>query len=256
MKYRLLILIIFFSAMSFSQTNSAFKNGEWLKYKLNYGIFNAGAATLQVDDFKKNNQVFYHIIGKGWTNGLVKLFFKVDDNYQTFINKKTMLPYHFRRRVYEGGYTKKKDIYFNQKLRIASVIDHKHKTHKTIKLNGEVQDLLSALYFLRNKNLKNIKVGDEIKLETFFDNATFKFRLRVLGKEVLNTKFGKINTVIFRPLVQKGRVFKEKESVTVWISDDENKIPLLIKAKLAVGSLKAELAAFKGLAHSFPVIFD
>jgi len=116
--------------------------------------------------------------------------------------------------------------------------------------------LKKRIFILIKKNLKNIKVGDEIKLETFFDNATFKFRLRVLGKEVLNTKFGKINTVIFRPLVLKGRVFKEKESVTVWVSNDENKIPLLIKAKLAVGSLKAELAAFKGLAHSFPVIFD
>jgi len=242
--------------MSFSQTNSAFKNGEWLKYKLNYGLFNAGAATLQVDNYKKDSLEFYHIIGKGWTIGLVKLFFKVDDNYQTFINKKTMLPYHFRRRVYEGGYTKKKDIYFNQKLRIASIIDHKHQTHKTVKLKGEVQDLLSALYFLRNKNIKDLNIGDEIRLKTFFDNATFIFSLRFMGREILNTKFGKINTVIFRPLVQEGRVFKERESVTVWISDDENKIPLLIKAKLAVGSLKAELNAFKGLKHTFPIIFD
>jgi len=77
-----------------------------------------------------------------------------------------------------------------------------------------------------------------------------------MGKEILNTRFGKIKAAIFKPIVQEGRVFKAKESVTVWISDDENKIPLLIKAKLAVGSLKAELDAFKGLAHAFPIIFD
>jgi hypothetical protein len=53
--------------------------------------------------------------------------------------------------------------------------------------------------------------------------------------------------MIFRPLVQSGRVFKEEESLTVWISDDENKIPMRIKASLAVGSLKADLDSFKGL---------
>jgi hypothetical protein len=60
----------------------------------------------------------------------------------------------------------------------------------------------------------------------------------------------------FRPMVQAGRVFKEQESVTVWISDDKNKIPLRIKASLAVGSLRAELEEFKGLAHPFNMIFD
>jgi hypothetical protein len=47
--------------------------------------------------------------------------------------------------------------------------------------------------------------------------------------------------------VQAGRVFKEDESLTVWISDDENKIPIRLKASLAVGSLKADIESFKGL---------
>ena len=59
--------------------------------------------------------------------------------------------------------------------------------------------------------------------------------------------------MIFRPLVQSGRVFKEKESLTVWISNDQNKIPLRIKAELAVGSIKADLDAYKGLKHPFKV---
>jgi hypothetical protein len=75
--------------------------------------------------------------------------------------------------------------------------------------------------------------------------------LRFLGREVLNTKFGKIKTMVFRPLVQSGRVFKEQESVSIWITDDTNKIPVKLKASLSVGSLRAELEDYKGLANPF-----
>jgi len=80
--------------------------------------------------------------------------------------------------------------------------------------------------------------------------------LKFLGRETLKTKFGKISTLKFRPYVEAGRVFKEKESLTVWVTDDDNKIPLLIKADLAVGSLKATLTEFKGLKNSFKIIVD
>ena len=81
----------------------------------------------------------------------------------------------------------------------------------------------------------------------FDDDEIFKFRLKFLGREQIETKFGNINTLIFRPLVQDGRVFKEQESLTLWISDDANKIPIKIKASLRVGSLIGELIDFNEL---------
>ncbi len=89
----------------------------------------------------------------------------------------------------------------------------------------------------------------------FFDESNYGFKLRYLGTDTIRTKFGKIASLKFRPIVQSGRVFKEKESLTVWVSADKNKIPLRIKASLAVGSLRADLDAYKGLANSFPIIF-
>ena len=77
--------------------------------------------------------------------------------------------------------------------------------------------------------------------------------MKYLGNEDIDTKFGTIATMIFRPLVQSGRVFKEEESLTVWISDDDNKLPIRIKADLAVGSIKADLESFKGLNNSFKI---
>jgi hypothetical protein len=110
---------------------------------------------------------------------------------------------------------------------------------------------------LRNyPNIDKIKPGEFVAIDMFFDDETTKFRLKFLGRENIRTKFGIVQTMIFRPLVQSGRVFKEEESLTVWISDDENRLPIRIKASLVVGSLKADLEAFKGLKYPFKIIYN
>lgn len=81
----------------------------------------------------------------------------------------------------------------------------------------------------------------------FFDDEITKFKLKYVGRQDITTKFGTVSTMVFKPLVQTGRVFKEKESLTLWITDDDNKVPIRIKADLAVGSLKADLDEYKGL---------
>jgi hypothetical protein len=89
----------------------------------------------------------------------------------------------------------------------------------------------------------------------FFDSENYEFKMKLLGFETINTKFGKIKCIKLRPFVQSGRVFKEKESLTLWVSADKNKIPLRIKADLAVGSIRVDLDAFSGLTHPFEINF-
>jgi hypothetical protein len=114
---------------------------------------------------------------------------------------------------------------------------------------------VSSFYYLRNHpKIDDLKVGESITIDMFFDDETIKFKLKYLGEENISSKFGDINCKKFRPYVQAGRVFKEEESLTVWISDDYNKIPIRIKASLAVGSLKADLEDYKGL--KYPIKFN
>ena len=265
MKKILLLLFSIFSMVAYSQTPpytkselpDAFKAGEWLKFRISYSNFlNAGYSTIEVSKTKNNNKEAYHIVGKGKSTGLISLFFKVNDDYQTFMYKESLLPYKFIRKIDEGGYTKDLEIHFDQENKEAIVKNFKHQTEKKYRVANNIQDMLSALYFLRNQDLSKLAVNDEIELKMFVDDDVTTFKLLFLGKEQLKTKFGKINSLIFRPLVQAGRVFKAQESLTIWISDDENKIPLLIKASLAVGSLRADLDAFKGLANPFNIIFS
>jgi hypothetical protein len=235
----------------------AFKGGEWLKYKISYSNFvSAGNATMQIKEIKENGVDAYHVEGQGKTTGLMSWFFKVEDNYQTYLNKQTLLPFKFIRKIEEGGYTKNKEILFDQSSKNALVKDHKHKTEEMYSLDENVHDMLSGLYCLRNEDLSKINKGDEFKLNLFFDQSSYLFKMHFLGKDIIRTKFGKIATLKFRPFVQAGRVFKEEESLTVWISDDENKIPIRIKASLAVGSMRIDLIGFKGLANPFPIIFN
>ena len=247
--------ILIISTFGFSsQKERAFDVGEWFKFRIHYGLINAGYATLEVKEGTKSNKKVFHAIGKGWTTGMSRFFFKVDDLYESYFDKENGNPYQFIRKIDEGGYKKDQEGFFTPSTDKILVKDYKKKTEKTLVLPNNTQDILSTFYYLRNHpSIDKLKPGESIAIDMFFDDEVTKFKLKFIGYEDIDTKFGIISTMIFRPLVQSGRVFKEEESVTLWISNDDNKIPLRIKASLAVGSIKADLDAYKGLKYSFKI---
>ena len=250
---RLIAIILFFTAnAAFPQ--GAFTTGEYFKFRIHYGVVNAGYATLEVKEAVRDNKKVHHVVGKGYTVGMAKFFFEVEDDYQSYFDKITGKPYQFVRKINEGGYTKNQEGFFDQDRNTVLVKDYKNKTQKTFSVTENVQDIVSTFYYLRNNpKVDKMNVGESINVDMFFDDEITKFKLKFIGREDIKTKFGTVSTMIFRPFVQAGRVFKEEESLTVWISDDENKVPLRIKASLAVGSLKADLEEFRGLVSPFKV---
>lgn len=254
MKKILLILILILTVSFDSRNDDAYDVGEWFKFRIHYGFVNAGYATLEVQDATVNNKKAFHVIGKGYTTGMSRFFFKVDDQYESYIDKESGNPLQFVRKIDEGGYTKNQEGFFNQSANRILVKDYKNKSEKTFVIPKNSQDILSAFYYLRNyPTIDKINPGESISIDMFFDDETTKFKLKFIGRQDITTKFGVVSSMVFRPMVQSGRVFKEQESVTVWISDDANRLPLRIKAELAVGSIKADLDAFKGLNNSFKI---
>jgi hypothetical protein len=251
MKRIILLIAVFLVSNSFNtEEKDSYSIGEFFKLRIHYGLINAGYATLEVKDADLNGKKMHHVIGKGYTTGMTKMMFKVVDNYESYFNKETNKPYVFIRNINEGGYTKNQQGYFNQNNNTVLVKDYKNKTEKTFNVPENIQDIVSSFYYLRNHpKVDKLAVGESITIDMFFDEETTKFKLKFVGKENINSKFGEINCMIFKPLVQAGRVFKEEESLTVWISDDENKIPIRVKASLAVGSIKADIDQYKGLKH-------
>lgn len=242
----LLLLVSWFSVAQ----NSAFQAGESFKFRISYGFVNAGEATLNLSSVTYDGKSVYHAKGYGYTTGITKKLFKVEDDYQSYFDKVTGRPYRFIRKIDEGGYKKNQEGFFDQLKNTVLVKDYKNNSQKTFYINANVQDIVSSFYYLRNhEKIKSLKNGETIEIDMFFDDETYKFKLKFMGKEEIKTKFGKINTLKFRPYVQSGRVFKEDESLTMWVSDDDNKVPLKIQASLLVGSLKAELINYSGLKH-------
>ncbi|WP_299106305.1 DUF3108 domain-containing protein [uncultured Tenacibaculum sp.] len=252
----LAILVFTISMKAQEKATPAFQGGEWLRYRMSYsGFLKAGTAELKLTEEELNGKKVLHARGTGWTSGMVSWFFKVDDVYESYFDVEDVKPYLFKRKIDEGGYKKHRHTTFNHDNHTAYIQDFLKQKDTTVSIKNP-QDMISTFYYLRNHNTKELKKGEEITVDMFFDNKSYPFKLRFLGNETLKTKFGKVKTQKFRPLVQAGRVFKEQESVTVWITADDNKIPIKMKASLSVGSLRAELEAYKGLANPFEIVFD
>jgi hypothetical protein len=250
-----IILIFFISNLCFGQDQLPYKNGEWLSFKLSYsGWIKAGKATLKLKEDKLKE--LYHVKAIGKTTGPIKWFFKVEDYYQSYFSNKTGLPKKFIRKINEGGHTKNLTIDFDQINNKAIVNNIKKKLVKEFNTKSNVHDMLSVFYYIRNNySLEQIKKAKDLSVDMFFDSENYEFKMKFLGLETINTKFGKIKCIKLRPFVQSGRVFKEKESLTLWISADKNKIPVRIKADLVVGSIRVDLDAFSGLNHPFEINF-
>lgn len=255
MKKIITIVISFIALNITAQSHQAYDGGEWFKFRIHYGMFNASFATLEVKESVFQDQPVYHVVGKGKSTGLLHLFFKVDDNYESFIDKDTGAPLRFIRKIDEGGHTKDIQIDFDHDTNTAHVFNRKHNKKESFPVQDNVHDMLSAFYFLRNNlDVESISPGEMLNMNMFFDSENHDFKLKFLGREVVKTKLGNIATLKFKPYVLAGRVFKEKESLTIWVSDDKNRMPVKIKADLAVGSLDADIDAFKGLKHPLKVI--
>lgn len=230
-----------------SNPNTAFKAGEILTYRMHYGMMNAGVAVLEVkpDLIEVSGRKVYHIVGSGYTIGSTDWFFKVRDRYETYLDKDAMLPWLFVRRVDEGGYKFSQDYAFN------------HYTKKVDIGNNEkfdvpvgIQDMVSAFYSARNMDLSNAKAGDIFSITCFVDKEIWPLKIKFIGKETIETDIGKYRCLKFRPIVQKGRVFKKEEDLNVWISDDANHLPMRVKADVLIGSIKMDITSAKNLANS------
>jgi hypothetical protein len=229
-----------------AKSNEAFKEGEILSYRLHYGIMDAGVILMEVkpEVIEIAGRKVYHIVGNGYTKGTFDWFFKVRDRYETFIDKEAMLPWMFVRRCDEGGYIINQDYAFNHYTNKVDV-----GSGQKVDIPSGTQDMISAFYSARNLDLTNAKEGDIFTINSIVDKEIWPLKIRYVGKEKITCDIGTFNCVKFRPIVQKGRIFKREDDLNVWLTDDKNHVPLRAQAKLMVGSVKLDIVSAKNLAN-------
>jgi hypothetical protein len=231
------------------KSNTSFQTGEKLNFRVYYNMgaiwVNAGEVNFTTEDGKVNGHRVYHISGDGRTMKSHDWIFKVRDKYETFIDKKTMLPVKFLRNVNEGGYTIFNDVNFDHEKGTAT------STNGCFKIPECTQDVLSAIYYARNINYEEYEPGDKIAFNLFLDDKIYPLYIRYIGKEEITTRFGTFKAIKIQPLLIEGTIFKGGEKMKIWVSDDKNHLPLRINSPILVGSIKVDLMGYDNLKYPF-----
>lgn len=234
--------------------NIAFQDNEELRYKVyyNWGIMWLSAAEVV---FKvKEKKDGYHISAVGKTYSSYEWLYKVDDKYEVYIDKETLLPKWAVRKIKENNYTQYEKMVFNQAA--GTVTSTKGKTEKdattqTILIKDCAHDVLSIIYFVRNYPFKTFKAGQSFPVKVFLDRETNNLTAKYNGiKKKQEIKgMGTFNTYSISPGTVEGKVFEKGNTMKMLISEDPNHIPLLIESKLSVGSVKIALKSYKNLRY-------
>ncbi len=253
-------LIYLIHLSSFAQStgqNAAFSYGEELQFEVSYGWLVLADAKLQVARraHDQENKPHYKIDVFGKTKGAATIFGRVNDNWGTYLDVESMLPTISYRHIEEGNYRKHERVLFDQKKGKArmELYDRDNKILKQVKeydLPGQVQDLVSGFYYLRSMDLKNLTPGESILIRGFFDKEFYNIKLIYEGTELLETELGLKDTYIFSPQLPKNKLFRGDFPVKVWVTKDQNKIPVKIKANMFLGSLNLDIKSAKGLRNN------
>jgi len=243
-------LVTAFSGKSFCQEmgNMAipvFKVGEQLNYRLKYGVFTAAEANLRVEatDKKFGGLPAFHIVADGKTAGLFDVLYKVRNRYETYIDEKTMMPYFYTENRHESNYKHTDNVTFNHDS------DKITAAKGVFPFKGKVFDFLSAYYFSRSIEVSKLKIGETFKLEYFLEDGVHTLSITYVGKERVKSDIGEFNCLKFNPTIIPGRVFRKDSKLYLWITDDENRIPIKAHVELIVGSVSMELTSARDLKY-------
>lgn len=235
-------------------SNHVFQHGEHLTYKIYYYLggawIGAGEVNFHIEDV--GNQ--YKMMASGKTYSSYEWFFKVDDYFESWVDKNTLFPNVSYRNVSEGKFKifdkttynqKNKSAYF-ERGRTSANIDDKG----SLKMSNMMHDVLSVLYYTRTMDFDNMASGQTFPVNVLLDKQEYPLSVRYLGREQRNIKGnGTHKTIKLSPQVVAGNVFKEGTAMKIWASDDQNKIPLYIESPVSVGSVRVVLSSYRGLRY-------
>tara|TARA_B110000444_G_C18764647_1_gene559322 strand:+ start:377 stop:1135 length:759 start_codon:yes stop_codon:yes gene_type:complete len=250
MKQLLFIVLFTSSGFIFSQTSLPYSVAEYTSYRVSFGGISVGYANLEIKEVSliKNTPIF-HIIGKGRTSPFFDWFFKVRDVYETFIDTTTLLPLEFKRAVNEGGYLINQHYRFNHKQNNVLAQD------SIFIIPSNTQDMLSAFFYARTFKKDSVIIsGNSFYIPIFMDEENYLLEIKYQKNEVLNTKFGKVDCMVFKPKMQEGRVFENGEEMKIWISDDANHLLVKVETKIWAGTIKAVLDDYKEIKYPLSII--
>lgn len=248
----ILLLLLFFSYKSKAQSYFILK--ENISYNVNFGFIKAGEVVIKSDSIYKllNNNKTIKITILGNSVGAVGLFSHIENKYITHIDSVTHLPIKAERKQHENNF----------KLFEINDFDHTNNAVSTTRLNyndntyniknttiaGNMHDMISAYYNLRNTNIQNLKKNDTLSVDVFFEEKPYKIKLKYLERDKIRTKIGKFKSFVFSPILPENSILSKRENpVKIWISDDGRKLLLNISMYTKYGKFEIDVKEYSNI---------
>ncbi|MGB0850466.1 MAG: DUF3108 domain-containing protein [Bacteroidia bacterium] len=230
-----------------STSNNAFTYGEELRYRVHYGWINAASVSIKVAEKPTivNERETYKISAYGRTFKSFDWAFKVRDNFISYVDAESIAPLKYYKKVQEDNYRDEDLVFY----------DHEKKwlkgSQKSMEMPSYVQDIVSGTFYARTIDFESAQKGQSFPINIYLDQEIYDLKFKYLGKEVIKSDLGKVECYKLRPQLVVDRVFKDEDDMTIWITADENKIPVRVEAAIYVGSVKVDLTKVKGLRNEF-----
>ncbi len=233
-----------------------FMMGEQINMVASIGFIRAAEATLTVDPqaHRINGKPTWKLVVTANTVGMFDIFSKLRDQWGSYYDTSALVPRQFYRYLREGRFRRNEILYFDHENDSVNVRSLDQVTREPVKdslyvLPKNAQDMVSGYYYIRSVDFTQLKKGDMIQFNTFYDNKDKPFRVKYLGTDVIRTKLGKLRAYVLVPMLEKDALFEEDNTIKIWLSADKNKIPLQVKAKIYVGYLTLEAKSLENIKY-------
>ena len=214
-----------------------FGAGEKLVFSVQYGLITAGEATLEVRNIATiGGRPCYRIVSDARTNDFFSKFYQVRDRYESCMDTTELYTLRYEKHVREGKFKRDETVDFDQTTHRAKYKD------KSVPIPPRTQDVLSALYYVRTLPLE---VGQSISIANHTDRKNYPLLVKVHGREHIKVDAGEFDCLVVEPILRGPGVFTQKGRLTVWLTDDERRMPVLMKSKVVIGHVAAVLKSYK-----------
>ncbi len=252
------LLIPGMSLYSFGKVkNTTFQPGEKVVYEAAYNWgplwLNAGEVSFTTSDTVFNGEDAYFIQALGKTHSGYDNFFKVRDTFEVVVHPDSLSTFTYRRSTFEGP--TEMQVWFNSDFETQTMLAHKTEPGKdlrtdTFPIHSDGYDVLSAIYAVRNFDFSKVKPGEIIPFKLWVDMGYFDVYVRYRGIEKIKIRGGRrFECLVFSPLLVEGTLFRDGEGMKVYVTNDRNRVPVYIEAKILIGKVKAILKDTENLRH-------
>ena len=229
--------------------NTAFAVGEKLTFQISYGLIKAGTAKMTVPDTQHvAGRPCYHVMTTAKSNAFISAFFTVRDTVRTYMDLEGLYPHYYEKHLNEGGYHANRSVqYFQDENRVIYTKSRIRKKRTRTKVDtAQVppfsQDILSAFYFVRTLPLK---VGQAVEVPVYGEGKFYPLRVMVHKREKIKVPAGRFKCLLIEPVLQSEGIFKQDGRLQIWVTDDARRMPVLMKSKVAIGSIDCKLTKAK-----------